>query len=145
MPKLDDMNWHLDGDEFRSDLPEENAATHIGFFVAWAINNELWGTSLHPDETLAIQRLRDRAISGRTFLIEYCDGKLFSGMLNKEGSSFALKYYPHTYDRDYREALIVDSESEYLVEDSWDNYDLIAMVIDQRYGSHKKQPWWRFW
>jgi len=82
MPKFDDMNWHLGGGEFPLDLPAENATTHIGFFVAWAINNGLWGKSEDTEESLAIQRVRDRSITGRTFLIEQCDGKMFSGMLN---------------------------------------------------------------
>jgi hypothetical protein len=35
--KLDDVSWHLGSDSFPDGLPEENAATHIGCFVAWAI------------------------------------------------------------------------------------------------------------
>jgi len=116
MPKFDDMTWHLGGGEFPPDLPEENAATHIGFFVAWAINNGLWDESEDAGESLAIQRVRDRTQTGRTFLIEQCDGKLLSGMLNKEGSAFAKKYYPRSYDKDY-----------------------------QRYAKEKEMPWWRFW
>jgi len=145
MPKLDDMNWHLGGDEFPPDLPEENAATHIGFFVAWAINKGLWEGSGGPEESLAIQRVRDRTETGRTFLMEQCDGKLFSGMLNKEGSAFAKKYYPRTYDKDYQHTLIVDLDCDYMVMDSWGNYERIAEVIDQRYAKEKERPWWRFW
>lgn len=126
-------------------MAEENAATHIGFFVAWAINKGLWGASQGTDEAGAIQRVRDRTITGRTFLIEQCDGKLFSGMLNQGGSAFAQKYYPRAYDKDYQRTLIVDLECDYLVEDSWNNYESIAEVIDQRYARETEKPWWQFW
>ncbi|MBB1076595.1 hypothetical protein HUU62_19525 [Rhodoferax sp. 4810] len=145
MPKLDDTNWHLNGGEFPPDLPEENAATHIGFFVAWAINTGLWDTPPGTGESVAAQRVRDRTITGRTFLLEHCDGKLFSGMLNKEGSAFAQKYYERAYSKDYQRTLILDLESDYLVSDSWDNYDRMAEVIDQRYAKEKDKPWWKLW
>jgi len=145
MPKLDDTSWHLGSDDFDPDLPEENAATHIGFFVAWAINRGLWADLPGDNWTAAVQSVRDRVITGRTFLLEECDGKLFSGMLNKEGSAFAKKYYPRTYDKDYQRTLSVDLECDYLVEDSWENYERLAEVIDQRYAKEKERPWWRFW
>jgi hypothetical protein len=145
MPKLDDMKWHLGGGEFPLDLPEENAATHIGFFVAWVINSGLWGASQSDDDSHAVQRVRDRTITGRTFLIERCDGKLFPGMLNKEGAAFAQKYYEREYFKDYRRTLVVDLKSDYLVEDSWDNYDRISEVIDTCFGQKHEKPWWRLW
>lgn len=139
------MNWHLGGGEFPQGLPEENAATHIGFFVAWAINRGLWGAPQNAAESVAIESVRNRAITGRIFLIEQCDGKLLSGMLNKEGNVFAQKYYPRAYDKDYQRTLILELESDYLVEDSWNNYECIAEVIDQRYAREKEKPWWKFW
>lgn len=145
MSKLDDMNWHLGGGEFPPDLPEENAATHIGFFVAWAINTGLWGASKSTDESHAVQRVRDRIITGRTFLIEQCDGRLFPERLNKEGCAFAQRYYEREYFKDYRRTLIVDLDSDYFVEDNWGNYDRIAEVIDGRYTKEKEKPWWIFW
>lgn len=145
MPKLDDMNWHLGGGEFPPGLPEENAATHIGFFVAWAINQGLWDASPDTDETVAIQRVRDRTITGRTFLLEICDGKLFAWMLNKEGSAFARRYYESAYSKDYQSTLILDLESDYLVADNWENYDRIANVIHQRYAKERDKPWWKLW
>jgi len=138
MPKLDDTSWHLGSDDFDPDLPEENAATHIGFFVAWAINKGLWGASPGVDWTAAVQRVRDRVITGRTFLLEECDGKLFSGMLNDEGNAFAQTYYPRAYVRDFHSTLVVGLQSDYLVVDSWENYDRIAEVIEQRY-TEKRQ------
>jgi hypothetical protein len=145
MPKLDDVSWHLGGGEFPEDAPEENAATHIGFFVAWAINRGIWRVSPDPNESIAVQRVKDRIITGRTFLLEECDGKLFTGMLNKEGGIFAQKYYPRAYDKDYHSSLVVDLASDYLVVDSWHNYERIAEVIERRYAKEEQRAWWKIW
>ena len=145
MKKLDDASWHLDNEEFRDGLPEENAATHIGFFVAWAINKGLWGASPGTDWTAAVQRVRERAITGRTFLLEECDGKLLPQMFTEEGCAFANKYYDRVYTKDYYDTLVVGLASGYMVADSWDNYERIAKVIDQRYAIAKARRWWKFW
>lgn len=145
MPKLDDVNWHLNGGEFPPDLPEDNAATHIGIFVAWAIHRGLWGAPRNASEAIAIEAVRSRAITGRVFLMEQCDGKLFSGMLHEQGRIFAQKYYPRAYDKDYFRTLTQDLESDYLVADSWENYESVAKVLEQRFAEHNSKPWWKFW
>lgn len=145
MKKLDDANWHANSEEFYPGLPEENAATHIGFFVAWAINKGLWGEYPGTDWTAAAQRVRERAMTGRAFLLSECDGKLFPQMLTDEGCAFANKYYPNTYIKDYYSTLVVGLASGYLVEDSWDNYERMAEVIEQRYANAKARPWWKLW
>lgn len=145
MPKLDSMYWHLSGGEFPPDLPEENAATHIGLFVAWAINSSLWGPPSTAEEQAAIQLVRDRVITGRAFVIEHCDGKLFPDMLNAQGGAFALKYYERDYSNDYKRFLIGDLSNDYLVEDTWENYERIAEVIGQRFAKYRKRPWWQLW
>ena len=40
MAKYDDASWHYGGD-YPTELPKENAATHIGMFLTWCINNNL--------------------------------------------------------------------------------------------------------
>lgn len=145
MKKLDDTSWHLDSEEFYAGLPEENAATHIGFFVAWAINKGLWGAIPGTDWTAAVQRVRERTITGRAFLLEECDGKLFPAMLTDEGCAFANRYYPRTYIKDYYNTLVVGLTSGYLVADSWDNCDRMAEVIEQRYAEAQARPWWKVW
>jgi hypothetical protein len=145
MKKLDDVSWHLDSEEFYAGLPEENAATHIGFFVAWAINNGLWGAIPGTDCPAAVQRVQERAITGRVFVLEECDGKLFPTMFNAEGCAFANKYSPRTYIKDYYNALVVGLASGYLVADSWDNCERMAEVIEQRYVESKAKPWWKVW
>lgn len=97
------------------------------------------------DWTAAVQRVRERAITGRNFLLEECDGKLLPQMFTEEGCAFANKYYERIYTKDYYDTLVVGLASGYMVADSWDNYERIAKVIEQRYAIAKARRWWKFW
>lgn len=145
MAKLDDASWHLGGDDYPSGVPDSNAATHIGMFVAWAINNDCWGNVQGVDWSAGVQRVKGRSITGGRFVLELCEGKLFSEMLNEKGLSFAETYYPRTYLKDFQRTLSTGLASDYLVEDSWENYDRIAKVIGDRYAKFTQKPWWRLW
>src|ERR1700682_5338677 len=118
MAKLDDASWHYGSDEFPEGLPEDNGATHIGIFVAWAIASGLWGDFLGATAQHAIEQIRNRHMSGRSFLLEHCDGKFLSEMLNPEGARFAEAYYPKRYMRDFQTILAVGLSSDYYVEDT---------------------------
>jgi len=75
MSKLDDVSWHAGSDGFPSGLPEENATTHIGFFVTWIIRNGHWGGILGPNAEAKVAAVKDGRLSGRNLLLEECDGK----------------------------------------------------------------------
>ncbi len=146
MAKLDDVSWHLGSDEFPDGMPEENAATHIGMFVAWAINNDLWGQFPGVDWSGPVQQVRNREITGRTFVLEQCDGKLFSEMLNQRGAPFAEWYYDR-YLKDFQRTLSKGLKSDYLVPDTWENYERMAGVLTAQYKNPQltAKPWWKFW
>jgi len=144
MAKLDDVSWHLNGDSFPEGLPEENAATHIGCFVAWAIKRGLWDRDMFETSSQAIEAVAQGRLSGRSFLLQECDGKLLSQMLNAEAEAFAEKYYP-TYIKDYQQVLVKGLASDYLVEDNAANQLKIDAVLDQRFAHWKRGPWWKFW
>ena len=127
------MDWHYDGD-FPADLPNENSGTHIGIFLAWIINNNLQGEIHNEDSIEALQDLRTRKITGRDFLIEQCDEKFWDEDLNEEGLAFTEVYYSETYFDDYSEILAENLPSTYHVENTWENYDKIAQVIDKRFN-----------
>ncbi|MFZ6748853.1 hypothetical protein [Undibacterium sp. Ren11W] len=146
MTKLDDTSWHLSSEEFSEDLPEENSATHIGMFVAWAIHNDLWGEIPGGDWAGPMQQVRKHEISGSRFVLEQCDGKLFSEMLNEKGALFAGWYYDH-YTKDYQCTLAQDLESDYHVSDTRENYERMAGVLSAKYKKFtlRRKPWWKFW
>jgi hypothetical protein len=88
MTKLDSVYWHLGGDSFPKGMPEENAAIHIGCFVAWTIKRGLWDGSMFDTAGPAMEAVAQGWLSGRSFLLQECDGKLLSQMLNPEGAAF---------------------------------------------------------
>lgn len=133
----DRADWHYGG-EYPEDLPPENGGTHIGMFLAWAINNGLEG-EVHKNELKAsADAVRARKITGREFLNKECDEKFGEYDLNEEGNAFAKFYYESDrYFADYDACLGATLPSLYHVRDSWENYDKIAAVIDKRYNAWK--------
>ena len=144
MAKLDDVSWHLNGDSFPEGLPEENAATHMGCFVAWAIKRGLWDVTMFDGSGQAIEAVAQGRLSGRSFVLQECDGKLLSQMLNAEGEAFAKKCYD-PYIKDYRQVLVKGLDSDYLVEDNAANQQKVDAVLDQRFAQWRRGPWWKFW
>lgn len=135
---IDRMDWHYGGN-FPEDLPNENGGTHIGIFLAWIINNNLEG-DLHKEESAeALEDVRKRKITGRDFLIDQCDEKFWEEDLTEEGFVFAESYYENDYHEDYEETLIKNLPTTYHVEDTWENYDKIAQIIDKRFREWKNE------
>jgi hypothetical protein len=102
MAKLDDVSWHAGGDYFPPGLPDENGATHIGFFVTWTIRNDQWSNFLGPAAAAGIEAVRSGQLSGREFLLRQCDGKLLTEMLKPQFIPFAEPYYRRKFTRDYQ-------------------------------------------
>jgi len=127
----DKAKWHSDGD-FPKNAPPENGGTHIGIFLAWAINHDMASDELIADAGDSIPAVKERRMTGRTFLFRYLDGVLGEGDLNERGNAFARHYYKKymgEYDRLARRKL----PTAYHVGDTWTNYDAVAKMIDKRY------------
>jgi hypothetical protein len=92
MASIDRMDWHYGGD-FPENLPQENAGTYIGMFLTWIIENDLIGEMHREDSQEAIQKVMNHQMTGRDFLIEQCDEKLWEDDLNEEGLLFTRYYY----------------------------------------------------
>jgi hypothetical protein len=137
---IDRADWHSGGN-YSADLPPENGGTHIGMFLAWAILNGLQ-SELHDEESRdELAAVRGRRMTGREFLFRVCDGKFWEDDLSAEGNEFAAAYYLGeggrgygAYIGDYETALAAGLPSTYHVEDTWNNYDVIAPVISRRFA-----------
>lgn len=135
---IDRADWHYGGD-FPEDLPDENGGTHIGLYLAWIINNDLYG-DLHKQESVkALNDVKNRKITGSDFLFDECDEKFWEEDLSEEGFSFTEEYYRDQYLSDYETVLADDLSSLYHVEDTRENYDKIAPVIDERFRKWKEK------
>lgn len=144
----DRADWHYGGD-YPQDLPAENGGTHIGMFLAWAATAGLIG-EFHIEESAEdLGRLRSREVTGCQFLFSACDEKFWEEDLNEEGNAFAKDYYAtDLYFGDYTDALGARYASLYHVEDTWENFDRLRPILDQRLSEWRRKRawrWWQFW
>lgn len=150
----DRIDWHSGG-EYPTDLPPENGGIHIGMFLAWAFAHGMAGGFHHEESAHWLEQLQRRRITGLDFLLQACDGKFWEDDLDDEGNAFAIDYYradsafarQHgSYLDDYcdvfnrhAEANGFEYESTYHVENTWENFDRIAPVLDRRHAQ------WQAW
>nr|WP_282565883.1 hypothetical protein [Providencia stuartii] len=136
---FDRMDWHYGGD-YPENLSHENAGTHIGFYLAWLIQNGLVG-EFHQEESVdEIAAVCARKMDGRTFLISMCDKKFIDEDVNEEGLAFTEFYYQAEeggYFDDYERILAKGLPTVYHVENTWENYDKIATVIAAAFNNWK--------
>ena len=135
--KYDDASWHYGGD-FPSDLPPAAGATHIGMFLTWAILQGLAGKFHLEHSPGPLEQLRQRTITPAQFLIRACGEKFTDQDLSEEGNAFAKAYFKSEnrridYLNDYQDTLGYAGPSVYHVADTWENYDLLAPVIQKRF------------
>lgn len=136
---IDRMDWHYEGD-YPEDLPPECGGTHIGMFLTWIIHNHLEGEFHQEEDAEELEAVRQRQMTGLEFLINQCDEKFGDEDLNEEGLAFTHFYYEDNkqgYLSDYTNALAQNLPSLYHVEDTWENYDLIAPLITAAYQKWK--------
>ena len=135
---IDRIDWHADS-AIEEGLGWDNAGTHIGIYLAWIVQNNLVG-EIHLEESAEeLQLLKDRKITGRDYLIELCDEKFWEEDLNAEGLAFTQYYYEGDaiYFGDYEEVLAQHAAGIYHVKNTWENYDVMAKTIDERYQAWK--------
>ena len=152
--KYDDASWHSGGGEFPEGLPPEAAATHTAMFVAWALLSGLAG-ELHVQELPEeLEKLESRTVTPGEFFLATCDGKFTDEDLSDEGNAFAQEYFDFeagSYLRDYERLLVKRLPSQYHVQDTWANFDILRPVLDERLNDWRRgikpssRPWWKVW
>jgi hypothetical protein len=133
--KYDDASWHYGG-EFPADLPAAAGATHTGMFLAWALLKGLGGELFVEEEPHLVLDLKNRLVTPGKFFLKQCDGKLIDEDLNEIGNQFTAAYFDFEngqYLVDYEEALGDNLETMYHVADTWESYDKISPVIEERF------------
>lgn len=139
MASIDRIDWHQTED-FPKNVPLENGGTHIGMYLNWIIENNLIGEIHLTESTNALEDVKARKITGRDFLIEYCDGKFWEEDLNEIGLEFTKDYYlTDKYFTDYADTLDSNEDSVYEYKNSWDNYGKLKIVIDNRFKDWKNK------
>ncbi|MGD1892772.1 MAG: hypothetical protein ACFB15_19570 [Cyclobacteriaceae bacterium] len=123
---------------FPGDLPIEQAYVHIGMYLGWIIEEELYSEYFEDEADTQIFRFKKRDISC-TILSEIWDGYLGHELFSEEGNLFTFYYYGGgLYRKDYEEVLSSSLPSLYHVQDTWDNYKKMASCMSIRYRDWKK-------
>jgi hypothetical protein len=134
MGSYDRADWHYDGENFPMDAPPERGGTHIGMFLAWCIISGLEGQFHKEESAVSLEAVQNRTMTGIEFFFKECDESFGDEDLSEEGNRFAEHYYEsNLYNSDYSESLGQLADNLYDVEDTWENYDLIANIIDERF------------
>ncbi len=138
--KYDDASWHYEGD-YPEDLEVQNAAIHIGMFLAWCIEMNFASEELIEDASENIDKIKAHSMTGAQFL-EILDEKFMSEHLNDQGNAFTIDYYEDSkfskmyacYAEDFGNTFDDEKyETLYHVEDTWENYKLMKSTIDIRF------------
>jgi hypothetical protein len=132
MASIDRADWHYGGN-YPPNLPPENGGTHIGIYLAWIIHRGLGSKTLVKYAGDSYQRVLDREATGRDLLFSELDEKFFPELLSKEAREFTRDYYEsNEYLNDYDRTLGAALPTLYEVDDSWENFDQVAPVLDER-------------
>ncbi len=128
---------HFLGD-FPQSLPIEKAYLHIGMYMGWIIDRDLYSEYFADEASTEIYRFKRRDI-GCIILAEIWDGSLSFDLFGTQGNMFTSYYYAGgIYRNDYTETLVSNEPSIYHIADSWENYEKIASRIDLRFQDWKK-------
>lgn len=132
MAYIDCADWHSGGN-YPPELPSENGGTHIGMYLAWIVLRGLGGKELVLQAADTYKWVRSREVTGRDLLFTKLDGKFFDQLLSPEGKAFTHAYYEtNGYANDYDRVLGGELPTLYHVADTWDNFDKLAPVLDER-------------
>jgi len=132
----DQAKHHFLG-QFPAVLPIEQAYVHIGIFMGWMLEQELYSDIFVDDEAHQVIRFHRREVSC-SLLSAMWDGHLGEDLFNEEGNAFSVYYYQSgMYRKDYQEVLAENLPSFYHVADSWANYDTMSERLNERYQAWK--------
>lgn len=133
---LDSVVFHTEED-YPEDLNVHHAATHMGFYWAWAVarglHNPQWEEAAADD----LAKLKAGSLSGAQFIMQHMAGSLEEVDFNDEGLQFSLFYYDDEeegYGRfmeDYVNTVNTpELPSFYHVKASAENQALLNLVFD---------------
>ena len=132
MANIDRADWHYGGN-YPAGLPPENAGTHIGMYLAWIVHRNHGSSELAVLAGDTYSWVLSREVTGRDLLFTKLDEKFFYQLLSPEGEAFTRSYYESNgYANDYDRVLGGELPSLYHVRDSWENFDKLAPVLDDR-------------
>jgi hypothetical protein len=131
----DKAKWHI-GSNFPEGLENYQAFVHTGMFLGWLVDNNLVSEEFAAENGQDITLFKNREITGAQLYEKACDGVLLLEDLSERGNRFALHYFEFSmglFPLDYNSTLCRSLPSIFHVADTWDNYNLIKLVFDNRF------------
>ncbi len=137
MKKIDDMSWHLDED-FPKNLLLEAAATHMAMFLGWVIDNHKENHKLKQVAGDDLEKFRQRKVPLNYIILNYSE-KFYKEFLDDDSARFTKVYYENFYLNDYKTLLDEKDKPLFYMPDSWEKYEQVKILIEQRYQEWKKK------
>ena len=82
-------------------------------------------------------------------MIQFCDSQFTNEDFTETGNSFFAHYYIDQYFNDFCKVFEGQFNTIYHVDDTWENADKMAPLLDKRFDEWRKRrdskPWWKFW
>ena len=122
-------------------LDDVQAEVHTAFFLGWLIDNDLLSKEMMEECGDLIRRYKARDATAID-VYGWWDCCLIDDMLSGTGNAFAQDYFDFEeglYLSDYHDLLVRDLPSEFHVEYSWANYEIIRERIDERFEAWKRR------
>lgn len=132
----DKAKWHYSGD-FPDELEAFQGYVHTGMFLGWCMDNDLVSERFKSELSEEIEQFKQHKFTGPQIFKRCCDGVLMLEDLSVTGNRFAMAYYEFNNGRyliDYEQTLGQNLPSIYHVADTWENYEKLTKVINERYG-----------
>ncbi|MGF1638090.1 MAG: hypothetical protein ACFCUU_13515 [Cyclobacteriaceae bacterium] len=128
---------HFLGD-FPDSLPIERAYLHIGIYLGWIIDNNLYSEFFEEEASTEIFRFKNRNL-GCIILAEIWDGSLTYDLFSTDGNMFTSYYYAGgLYKNDYMDILVKNHPTLYHVDDTWENFEKMSKRISLRYDDWRR-------
>lgn len=135
----DKASSHFMSGGFPDSLPIDQAYVHIGMYLGWIVENNLFSEFFEEECDTQIIRFKRREISP-AILSEIWNGSLGSNLFTDTGNMFTFYYYGGgLYKKDYSVVLSENLPSIYHVKDSWANFEKISEKITERFNTWKKE------
>jgi predicted DNA-binding WGR domain protein len=134
---FDNASWHYGGD-FPSDLDNHQAYIHTGLYIGWLLREGLFTSVFQKDNKEGISRFLHKDITAPDFYEKYMDGKFMSYELSDQGIAFTIYYFDTDFSRsmyinDLITILCKNISSVYYIKDNWQNFEIMADLINKRY------------
>ena len=125
-------------DEFLNSQSVEHPYLHIGMYLGWVIDNNLYSRTFEDEASTEIFRFRRKEMSC-TALSVIWRNYLTVEHFNRQGISFSMTYFTSgLFHQDFDELLRTDLPSLEHVHDTWSNYENLKMRFNMRYAEWHK-------